>query len=181
MNKFIAPLIIFVLISVVLGAGFFIENKKVLTNTLVGKHTPYFKLQELTDLNKMVSTDQLKGQVSVINFWAEWCLACKVEMPDLIAFAKLPGVKLYGINFKDDYNAALQFLKEYGNPFLFNAYDKEGITGIDFGISAVPETFVLDKTGKIVYRHTGPITTKSGKKMLKVIKHYSQVKLPDSK
>ena len=165
----------FIVISGVLAWGLWPHEKKVLINKLEGEYTPSFTLPNLLALDKKVSTDQFKGQVTVVNFWADWCFECKREMPILNQFTKLPQVKLYGINFRDDYNSALGLLKRFGNPYRANAFDKDGVTGIDFGISGLPETFILDKKGKIVYRHIGPLTEGSAQKLLQIIARYNQM------
>jgi cytochrome c biogenesis protein CcmG/thiol:disulfide interchange protein DsbE len=102
--------------------------------------------------------DLKSGQVTVVNFWASWCAPCLQEHPQLMALKQLPGVRLYGINYKDQPANARRFLGRFGNPFTGVGADGNGRAGIEWGVIAVPETFVVDGRGVVVYKHTGPIT-----------------------
>ncbi len=93
-----------------------------------------------------------------INVWASWCAACRTEHPLLVnARTKDASLNLYGLNYKDKREDALQWLEQLGNPYIESAYDEAGSIGIDYGVYGVPETFVLDKQGIIRYKHIGPI------------------------
>ena len=133
------------------------ENVMVLPSPLIDKPVPEFALEPLIEGRPGLSTADLEAPgVKLVNVWASWCGPCRVEHPQLIALAGR-GIKLYGINYKDEPANATAFLEELGDPFERIGADTTGRTGIDFGVYGVPETFVVDGNGTIVYKHVGPI------------------------
>jgi len=137
-----------------------------LPSALIGKPVPEFNLAAIPRLENEsgapvpgFSSAALKsGKVSLLNVWASWCVPCLAEHPQLAELAK-QGVSLYGINYKGDTSeAARRFLARHGNPFLAVGVDETGMTAIDLGVYGVPETFVIDGSGKIVLRYPGPLT-----------------------
>ncbi len=135
-----------------------------LPSALIGKPVPQFDLpgipRALSDFGPVpgLSSSALKtGQVSLLNVWASWCAPCVAEHPQLIELSK-QGIPLYSINYKDKPEAARRFLAQHGNPFRAIGADEKGFTAIDFGVYGVPETFVIDGRGRIVYRFPGPLT-----------------------
>ena len=137
-----------------------------LPSVLIGKPVPEFDLAAIPRLQNEAgapvpgfSSASLKnGKVSLVNFWASWCAPCLAEHPELVELAK-QGVPLYGIDYKGDTpEAARRFLTRHGNPFLAVGADETGMTGIDLGVTGVPETFVIDGSGRIVMRYQGPLT-----------------------
>ena len=124
---------------------------------LINKPAPAFNLPLLHDRDKIITVEDLKGQVSLINVWASWCIACRTEHPVLVKASNMKQINLYGLNYKDKREDALNWLKEFHNPYKASAFDEAGKTGIDYGVYGVPETFVLDKQGLIRYKHIGPI------------------------
>ncbi|HFC04789.1 MAG TPA: DsbE family thiol:disulfide interchange protein [Rhizobiales bacterium] len=117
---------------------------------LDGKPVPTFKPSELTN-----------GQVTVVNFWASWCVPCRQEHPQLITLGKMPGFKLVGINYKNDPADAAQFLRQLGSPFAAIASDVNGRAGIEWGVVGLPETYIVDGKGIIRYKFIGPISEKA--------------------
>lgn len=102
--------------------------------------------------------DLRAGHVTVVNFFASWCIPCRQEAPILPSIGRMKGVALYGIVYKDTPDKAHQFLKEVGNPFARIDIDEAGGTGIEWGVTGVPETFVIDGKGTVLLRHAGPLT-----------------------
>ena len=137
-----------------------------LPSALIGKPAPQMALAALPDLvdgSRAVpgfASDELKGHASVVNFWASWCEPCEQEHPLLLAL-QARGVRLYGVNYKDDAAVARRFLGRHGNPFAAVGVDGSGRAAIEWGVYGMPETFVVDAKGLIVYKHIGPITAQA--------------------
>lgn len=150
-----APLAAFLLVLLWLGIGL-TRDPRQLPSALIDKEAPAFDLPPILDATPGLSTADLQwGGVTVVNFWASWCEPCRQEHQALSAFAGLDGVELVGIAYRDQPEAAAGFLSRHGNPFARTGLDRIGRTGIDWGIYGVPETFILDRAGRIRYRHAG--------------------------
>jgi len=132
------------------------EDTDVLPSQLIDKPAPSFALDGLGDTPGLSTEDLQGGGVKLVNVWASWCVPCRVEHPFIEALAE-EGIPIHGINYKDDPDNALAFLEELGNPYTRIGADRSGRVGIDWGVYGVPETYVLDAEGRIVYRHVGPI------------------------
>lgn len=157
-KQFMTPLIIFGLLVVLLVVGL-IKAKYIrdVPSPLIGKPVPEFALPTVEDEKQIFTSKELNGKVSLINIWASWCVSCRAEHEVLNYAAQKEGLKIYGINYKDDLADARLWLKNRGNPYVKSAFDANGLLGIDWGVYGVPETFVIDKKGSIRYKHTGPI------------------------
>jgi cytochrome c biogenesis protein CcmG/thiol:disulfide interchange protein DsbE len=158
---FLIPVLVFLVIAGIF-AGYLLQissGKSVsdLPSALIDKPVPGFTLPGIGANDPGFSSDQLKGQVSLVNVWASWCPPCRVEHPVLMRLAS-EGVPIFGINFKDKGDAANQFLEELGNPFIAIGADQDGRVAIDWGVYGYPETFVIDTAGQIRYRHVGAIS-----------------------
>jgi cytochrome c biogenesis protein CcmG/thiol:disulfide interchange protein DsbE len=136
-----------------------------LPSALIGKPVPDFNLPPIEGLvaggapvSGFSSSDLAQGEPTIVNVFASWCAECQVEHPLLMALAKEPGIRLFGIDYKDDAASARRFLGRYGNPYARVGVDGSGRTAIDFGVYGVPETYVVSGDGKIAYRHVGPLT-----------------------
>ena len=150
----IAALLAWGMYQVKLDPGF---SKKI-PSPLIGKPAPAFELPQLDDPQEKVRPDQFKGQVWLLNAFASWCAACVTEHEVITRFARRSGVPVVGLNFKDEPADARNWLRRLGNPYSAIAADTSGSAGIDWGVVAVPETFVVDKQGVIRHKHAGPIT-----------------------
>ena len=157
MRAFI-PVAIFVMLAGVMAWGLLWRgDKDALRSTFIEKPAPDFALPKLLAEDETVSIEDLKGNGPVVvNFWASWCAPCRVEHPELVKLAN-EGVRVVGINYKDDDEKAKRFLEGLGNPFEAVGVDETGRTGITYGVAGLPETFVLDAAGTILYKHVGPI------------------------
>ena len=155
--KFLIPLAVFLVIAAFLGVGLTRDPRK-LPSTMIDKAAPQFTLQQVSEPAKTFSPADMKGQVWMLNVWASWCTACRVEHPLLVEIARSNVVPLIGLDYKDKPEDALKFLAQQGNPYQLSALDLEGRVGIDYGVYGVPETFIIDKNGRIRHKQIGPIT-----------------------
>jgi len=157
MMRFIWPFVIFIVLAGFLYVGLGLNPHEV-PSPLVDKPAPSFSLPQLHDPDKQFSQQDMKGQVWLLNFWASWCAACKVEHPVFMDLARKNIVPIYGMNYKDAREAGIAWLREGGNPYVLSASDFEGRIGIDYGVYGVPETYVIDKQGVIRYKQIGAVT-----------------------
>lgn len=128
-------------------------------SALIDDPVPEFTLPALegTGLPGFSATNLRSGEVALVNVFASWCIPCRAEHPFLMALSRERVIPIYGINYKDKPSDALSWLAELGNPYTAIGVDQGGRTAIDWGIYGVPETFVIDRTGVIRYRHVGPL------------------------
>jgi cytochrome c biogenesis protein CcmG/thiol:disulfide interchange protein DsbE len=147
------PLFLFSLLSVFLWRGLSLDPHH-LPSVQLGKPLPVFELPQLQKPDLTWSSTQLSHQVVLLNVWASWCAACVEEQVFMMRLAG-QGVPIYGLNYKDKPEEALQWLLQWGNPYKQIAQDREGKAAIDLGVYGAPETFVIDKKGIIRYRHVG--------------------------
>lgn len=157
MKRYLLPLLVFVVMVGFLAVGLQLKPREV-PSPLINKAAPAFQLPLLAAPDKTLSAQDLLGQVWILNVWASWCVACRVEHPLLVEFAKTTTVPIYGLNYKDKRGDAQRWLANFGDPYKHSLSDTEGLVGIDFGVYGVPETFVIDKAGVIRLKHIGPVT-----------------------
>lgn len=164
----VAPLFVFLALVVMFGLSLTSGDPSKLPSALIGKPVPATDFKALPGLDGAEAEDvgvaaaTLKnGRVSVVNFWASWCNPCIEEHPHLVALKGMADIDLYGVNYKDQPSAARRFLGRYGNPFTSVGVDPRGRNAIEWGVYGMPETFVIDGQGRIVYKHVGPITYES--------------------
>ena len=158
MNRLLLlPLVLFIGLVAFLLVGLRRDPHEV-PSPLINKAAPDFKLTQLREPNKTFSTQEMRGKVWVLNFWGTWCVACREEHPLLVEYAKSGVLPIYGVDYKDDRNAAMQMLAEEGNPYTLTASDPEGRTSIDYGVYGAPESYLIDRNGVIRFKQIGPIT-----------------------
>lgn len=157
MKRFLLPLILFLVLAGFLAVGLYRDPKEV-PSPLIGKPAPVFALPTLHAPEQVLRNADLKGKVWMLNVWASWCGACREEHPVLVEFAARNLVPIYGLDYKDERAAGLGWLQSGGNPYVASLFDQDGRVGIDFGVYGVPETFIIDRSGVIRYKHIGPIT-----------------------
>mgnify|MGYP002654589170 FL=1 len=163
--KRLIPLGIFGVLIVFLVIGLSLKPKEI-PSPLIGKIAPTFSLPVLNQENQIFTPSEMLGKVWLLNVWASWCVSCRAEHPLLNELAKMKLVPILGLNYKDQDPAALKWLTELGNPYDLSIVDAKGLVGIDYGVYGVPETFVIDQTGKVAFKHIGPITPDSMQKTL---------------
>ncbi len=155
---FLLPVAVFVAIAV-----YFLlalnpnRDPQLLPSAMIDKPAPSFQLAGLNGAQGL-ALDGIKGQVVLVNFFASWCVPCRAEHSAADAPRKQVGVPLYGIAYKDKPDDTQKFLKQLGDPYRAIGVDESGRTAIDFGVYGVPETYVIDKEGRIRLRHVGPLS-----------------------
>ena len=157
MLRYLIPLGIFLVLVVFLAIGLGRDPHEV-PSPLINKAAPTFRLPQLKDPTKTFSAEDMRGKVWVLNVWASWCVSCRDEHPLLIKYAKTGAVPIYGLNWKDRREDALAWLNELGDPYVLNAADLDGRVAIDYGVYGAPETYLIDQSGVIRYKHIGPVT-----------------------
>jgi cytochrome c biogenesis protein CcmG, thiol:disulfide interchange protein DsbE len=164
-----APALPFVIFAALAGLFWYAlrgGDPSLLPSALLGKPVPEFALPPLAELGGadgkdvpgLASADLAQGELTIVNVFASWCVECQAEHPLLVALAQQKGIRLYGIDYKDDAGSARRFLGRYGNPYARVGADASGRTAIDFGVYGVPETYVVTGDGRIAYRQVGPLT-----------------------
>ena len=157
MTKYIIPLVIFVVLVVFLAIGLGRDPREV-PSPLINKAAPAFELPQLANPSQKFSSQQMRGQVWLLNVWASWCIACRDEHPMLLELERQRAIPIYGLNYKDMPQDALGWLRELGDPYTLNVSDLDGRVGIDYGVYGAPETFLIDREGIIRFKQVGPIT-----------------------
>lgn len=168
----LVPFLIFIALTGLFAFGLTGDPTK-LPSALIGRPVPetaFPPLEGLMQNGESVAgfgaADLAKGEVSVVNFWASWCVPCIEEHPLLIKLRERSGVTIYGVNHKDQPEAGRRFLGRYGNPFAAVGTDRNGRGAIEWGVYGMPETFVIDGAGKIAFKHVGPISEESLERVL---------------
>ncbi len=170
MMRYLLPLGVFVALVALFWKGLGL-NPTELPSPLIGKPAPSFEVPTLADPSKTVSTEDMKGQVWMLNVWASWCASCRYEHPLFVDLARAGVVPIVGLNYKDQRPEALAWLRQFGNPYVVVAVDADGKVGIDYGVYGVPETYVIDRDGIIRYKHVGPVSREAlQEKILPLIK-----------
>jgi cytochrome c biogenesis protein CcmG, thiol:disulfide interchange protein DsbE len=154
--RYAIPLAIFAVIGVFFWRGLDL-NPNVVPSALLGKPIPKFSLPSLTNPEQTVSDATLAGQVALVNVWGTWCIECRHEHSFLLHLART-GVPIYGLNLRDERGNALDWLATLGNPYVSSAFDPEGLVAVDWGVTAAPETFLLGRDGRILFKHISPLT-----------------------
>ncbi|HTO19264.1 MAG TPA: DsbE family thiol:disulfide interchange protein [Pseudomonas sp.] len=149
------PLVIFLVVAGFLYKGLFLDPRDIGT-TMIGKPLPEFAMPSLEEPARTLSAADFKGAPALVNVWATWCPTCRAEHEMLNRLAQ-QGVVVYGINYKDNSEAARRWLNELGNPYRFNVEDPQGSLGFNLGVYGAPETFLIDKDGIIRHKFVGAI------------------------
>lgn len=151
------------------------HDPSVLPSAMIDKPAPDFALGPVLDGVPGLSSQDLKGQVSLVNVFASWCAPCRVEHPLLTRLAREQGIAINAIAYKDKPEATRTFLAQMGNPFSRIGMDQDGRVAIDWGVYGVPETYVIDRQGRIRYRHVGPLMPRDvEEKILPMIRELSK-------
>jgi cytochrome c biogenesis protein CcmG/thiol:disulfide interchange protein DsbE len=156
------PISIFLAIAILLAIGLTMDPREV-PSPLIGKPVPVFSLSPVQGRRLGLASSNLKNEVSMVNVFASWCVACRQEHPLLMDISRQQIVPIHGLNYKDEPDDAAGWLDALGDPYTRTGSDLDGRVGIDWGVYGVPETFVIDKNGNIAYKHIGPISEQDWK------------------
>ncbi|CAG1001822.1 Thiol:disulfide interchange protein DsbE [Burkholderiales bacterium] len=182
--RYLIPLAIFGVLVIFLWRGLSLNPREV-PSPLIDKPTPVFNLPVLGE-EKTFRPEEMKGKVWLLNVWASWCVSCRQEHPVLVKIARQQVLPVIGLNYKEvrgdgeiDMNKvdatsearlarerAARWLKQHGDPYALSVLDLDGRVGVDFGVYGVPETFLIDREGRIRYKHIGPLTDKVWNELL---------------
>jgi cytochrome c biogenesis protein CcmG/thiol:disulfide interchange protein DsbE len=161
----LAPLLAFAVMAILFAFSLTRGDPSKLPSALIGKPAPTLALSAIDGLNDgpqatplLTQNELTQSNVTIVNFWASWCGPCVEEHPFLVELAKIPGVRVVGVNYKDLAANARRFLGRYGNPYAAIGADTTGRSAIEWGVYGMPETFILDRKGIIVHKLVGQIT-----------------------
>ncbi len=154
---YVVPPIVFIglLVMFYVGLG---RDPSIVPSALIDQPVPEFTLPALKEEGAGLATTDLKGEVSLVNVFASWCVPCRAEHPLLMGLAERDQVRIHGINYKDAPDDATDWLRDLGDPYERIGADQDGRVSIDWGVYGVPETFIVDGDGRIRYKHVGPMT-----------------------
>lgn len=153
---FVLPLSVFIVVAIAFGFGL-MRDPSIIPSPLIDKPVPKFSLPPLNAGEPGLSDADLRGQISVVNVFASWCLPCRIEHPSITRLAKEKRLPVYGINYKDRPEDARAWLAGLGNPYSRIGADRDGRASIDWGVYGLPETFIIDGAGRIRFKHVGAI------------------------
>ena len=146
------------------------RNPSEIPSNLLDKSVPKFETESLLKKERFISSKEFGKEIMLVNFFATWCLPCRDEHIYIKRFSNEKGIRVIGINYKDNSKKTIQWLKDLGNPYSNVPIDKNGRIAIDWGVYGIPETFLINSKGIIKYRHVGQITKKTYKKINLLIK-----------
>ena len=153
------PLILFLLLGVLLAVGLSISDTKThIPSPLIGRQVPDFNLPALYEPGRQFSQADFMGTPYLINFWGSWCPTCVFEHPVITDLARSGKLRIVGLNYRDEPEDALNWLRRHGDPYSEIITDYSGRISINFGVYAAPESFLIDSEGKIVYKQIGALT-----------------------
>ncbi len=157
--RFLLPLGLFLLLLVVLVVGLVrAPEKEIIPSPLIGRSAPQFSLPSLTAGRGPVSSARFQGHWTVVNVWGSWCYVCRIEHPTLLMVHQQTQIPIIGIDWNDDENDARGWLAQLGDPYSEIGVDRDGRTAIDWGVYGAPESFLINPSGRVVYKQVGAIT-----------------------
>jgi cytochrome c biogenesis protein CcmG/thiol:disulfide interchange protein DsbE len=152
------PVIFMLVVGAFFYRGLFL-SPDFIESPLIGRGAPEYALPELRDPMQLVGSDSFKGQIALVNVWATWCVGCRQEHGFLVELKRAGIVPIYGVNWRDERELALDWLDRLGNPYESSAFDADGSVAIDWGVYGAPETFLIDRDGTVLYKHIAPLNS----------------------
>ena len=166
--SFLVPLAVFAALAGLLYTGLQ-RDPGLVASPLVGRSVPGFELP--TVRGGKLDSKAFRDEPVLLNVWASWCVACQAEHPLLLRISETGDVPIYGLNYKDEREDAVRWLDRLGDPYRSSGHDREGRVGLDLGVYGVPETFVIDREGRIAHKHIGPIADKDWEETIRPLLH----------
>lgn len=158
MSRWLSLVPLFLLLGLAVYFAFGLtQDSRTVKSVLIDKPLPAFQLPKFAHDGQTLSDSDFKGRVSLLNIFASWCITCRVEHPVLIKLTAEKRVAIYGLAWKDKPDELKAWLEELGNPYAAIADDATGRTAIDLGVTGAPETYVIDKRGRIRFKQVGAI------------------------
>lgn len=157
MKASLLPLAIFAILVVFLSVGLTLDPARV-PSPLVGQSVPAFSGERLSYPGIVIGQDDLSDRPMLVNVWGTWCQGCLAEHELLMGITEQYGIPVYGLNYRDRRELALEWLDRYGNPYRLVVYDPDARISLEWGVYGAPETFAVDSQGIIRYRHVGILT-----------------------
>lgn len=152
----IIPPVIFAALAGIFAAGLMRDNAGESPSTFIGQDAPRVPDNAVEGTVQLTDADLRAGDLTIVNFWASWCPPCRAEHPTLIDLAE-QGYRVAGVNFRDTQDQAVKYLKDESDPFFATGFDPRGRVAIDWGVTAPPETFIVDGEGTVLFRFIGPL------------------------
>ena len=152
---YILPLLVFAGMAIYFAVGLQ-RDPKILPSALIDKPVPKFELPPLMEGVPGLATGDFGGEVAIVNVFASWCVPCRAEHPLITRIAEEGIAPVYGLNWKNEKADAIAWLEELGNPYTRIGWDLSGRAGIEWGVYGIPETYIVDRNGRIRYKHVGP-------------------------
>ena len=148
------------------GLGLFLyqgigQDPNKMESSLIGKPLPEFSSETLMSATTIVTRKDMLGQPALVNVWATWCPTCRAEHEFLLSIAAQENVRIFGVNYHDQRDAAQQWLTDLGNPYVFSVFDPQGDLGIDLGVVGAPETYLIDANGIVIDKVTGELNERT--------------------
>jgi len=147
------------------------RDPSAIPSVLINKEFPKLEAKSLLNSDKFIFKNELMDEITIVNFFASWCKPCRDEHAFIKKFAQEKKIKVIGINYKDNPKKAIKWLEKYDNPYSNIAIDNNGMIAIEWGVYGIPETFIINKNGIILYRHVGPVTRTTYNKINSIIKN----------
>lgn len=157
MVRYVAPVAVFAIMIPVFIAGLQ-RNPSEIPSPLIDEAAPQYELPSLLEPGKTVGSADYAGRVALVNVWATWCVGCRQEHDYLMQLSRESDIPIFGLNWRDQRDAAIDWLRQLGDPYEATAYDADGRVGIDWGVYGAPETFLIGPDGTVLYKHISPLT-----------------------
>ena len=152
----IAPPAIFAALAGMFAVSMWQGKNDDLPSTFIGHQAPAVPVEAVDGTRQLTDADLRSGEITLVNFWASWCPPCRAEHPQLLELAE-QGYRIAGVNFRDVQDQASVYLTDYEDPFFATGFDLRGRVAIDWGVTAPPETFIVDGDGTVLFRFVGPL------------------------